>query len=94
MLDYLYYEFIVNGSVIVQHTCVNSPFENLTVCALNVFIAWMCLRCEQAGLKSDSNLPKKFIFISFNKSPLKIMKNAFFFTLKALFVLKIFKFLS
>ena len=28
------------------------------------------------------------------KSPLKITKNAFYFTLKSLFVLKIFKFLS
>ena len=28
------------------------------------------------------------------ESPLKIMKNAFYFTLKALLVLKIFKFLS
>ena len=28
------------------------------------------------------------------ESPLKMMKNAFYFTLKALFVLKIFKFLS
>ena len=28
------------------------------------------------------------------ESPLKIMENAFYFTLKALFVLKIFKFLS
>ena len=29
-----------------------------------------------------------------NESPLKMNKNAFYFTLKALFVLKIFKFLS
>ena len=29
-----------------------------------------------------------------NENPLKMMKNAFYFTLKALFVLKIFKFLS
>ena len=29
-----------------------------------------------------------------NESPLKVMKNAFYFTSKALFVLKIFKFLS
>ena len=29
-----------------------------------------------------------------NESPLKMMKNAFYFTLKALLVLKIFKFLS
>ena len=28
------------------------------------------------------------------ESPLKMMKNTFYFTLKALFVLKIFKFLS
>ena len=28
------------------------------------------------------------------ESPLKMMKNAFYFTLKALFVLRIFKFLS
>ena len=43
-------------------------------------------------LKSDSHLPK-FFFICFNESPLKMMKNAFFI-LKALFVLKIIKFLS
>ena len=29
-----------------------------------------------------------------DESPLKIMKNAFYFTLKVLFILKIFKFLS
>ena len=29
-----------------------------------------------------------------SKSPLKMMKNAFYFTSKALFVLKLFKFLS
>ena len=43
-------------------------------------------------LKSDSHLPKKFLFIYFNESPLKLMKNAFYFILKALFVLKKFKF--
>ena len=37
---------------------------------------------------------KKTFFISFNYSPLKMMKNPFYFILKALFVLKIFKFLS
>ena len=44
-------------------------------------------------LKSDSPLPKKIIFICLNESPLQVMKNAFYFILKALFVLKIFKFL-
>ena len=37
---------------------------------------------------------KKKIFICFNESPLKIMKKAFYFVLKALFILKIFKLLS
>ena len=45
-------------------------------------------------LKPDSDLPKKFCFICFIESPLKMMKNAFYFILKALFVLMIFKFLS
>ena len=33
-------------------------------------------------------LPKKVGFICFNKSPFKMMNNAFYFVLKALFVLK------
>ena len=37
---------------------------------------------------------KKKCFICFNDSPSKAMKNAFYFILKALLVLKIFKFLS
>ena len=36
---------------------------------------------------------KKICIICFTESPLKMMKNAFYFILKALFVLKIFKFL-
>ena len=46
------------------------------------------------NLKSDPHLPKEFCFISFIESPLKMMKNAFYFILKTLLVLKIFKFLS
>ena len=36
----------------------------------------------------------KICFICFNESSLKLMKNAFYFILKALFVLKIFRFFS
>ena len=43
-------------------------------------------------LKMDSHLLKEF-FICFNESPLKIMKNTFYFILKALLVLKTIKFL-
>ena len=32
---------------------------------------------EELNIKSDSHLPKKIIFICFNESPLKMMKNAF-----------------
>ena len=37
--------------------------------------------------------PFKKCYICFNESPLKMTKNVFYFILKALFVLKIFKFL-
>ena len=37
---------------------------------------------------------KKNCVVCFIESPLKMMKNAFYFILKALFVFKIFKFLS
>ena len=45
-------------------------------------------------LKSGSHLPKNIFFICLNDSPLTMMKNAFYFILKALFVFKIFEFLS
>ena len=45
-------------------------------------------------LKTDSHLPKKILFICFNDSPSKMMINAFYFVLKAFFILKIFKFSS
>ena len=47
-----------------------------------------------SNLKSDSHLPKKICVICFIESPLKMIKNTFYFMLKALFVLEIFKFLA
>ena len=46
------------------------------------------------SLKLDFYLPKKSYFILFKESPSKIMKNTFYFILKALFVLKVLNFLS
>ena len=43
-------------------------------------------------LKLGSDIPKNFVF--FNDSPSKMMKNAFYFIVKSIFVLKVFKFLS
>ena len=46
-------------------------------------------------LQSESNLPKKICYLLHWKPfKIKMMKNAFYFILKALFVLKIFKFSS
>ena len=45
-------------------------------------------------INSGSYLPKKVGFICFNRMPFQMMKNTFNFMLKALFNLKIFKFLS
>ena len=44
------------------------------------------------NLKVGLSFSKKNCVICFIDSPLKIMKNAFYFILKPLFVLKIFKF--
>ena len=52
-------------------------------------ISFYLMNCNSSPLKSDSHLPKTiFLFAS------KMMKNAFFISSKALFILKIFKFLS
>ena len=37
------------------------------------------IEVKNKQLKSDSHLPKKFLFICFNESPLKMMKNASYF---------------
>ena len=49
---------------------------------------------DQVELKVGLSPSKQVFFIHFNESSLKMMKNAFYFILKALFVIKIFKFLS
>ena len=51
-------------------------------------------RKRKRKVKVGFSPSKKVYFICFIESPLKMMKNAFYFILKALFVLKIFKFLS
>ena len=45
-------------------------------------------------LESDSPFQKKICVICFIESPLKMIENAFYFILKALFTPKIFKFFS
>ena len=55
------------------------------------FKLYTLLHCRM--LKSDSHLPKNFVLLA-PMIPLTMMKIPFHFILKALFVLKIFKFFS
>ena len=57
-------------------------------------IVWRSYKGKGRLLKSESHILKKISVTCFHENPLKIMKNAFYFMLKALFVLKVFKFLS
>ena len=50
-------------------------------------------RIGKIELKVGLSPSKKICFVCFDESPLKLMKNAFYFILKPLFVLKIFKLL-
>ena len=59
-----------------------------------VLLIFKIVRSLQCILKVGLSPSKKNCVICFTESPLKMMKNAFYFILKALFVLKIFKFLS
>ena len=45
-------------------------------------------------LKLDSHIPKRLCVICLIESYLEVMENVFYFILKAIFVLKIFKFSS
>ena len=61
--------------------------NHLTFCLMFAFR----VDCNSAWLKDTLSGLRQFLV---TESPLKMMKNTFYFTLKALFVLKIFKFLS
>ena len=56
-------------------------------------LAWIKQNLMKTHLQTDPHLPKN-IFIWLNDNPSKMMKNAFYFILKARFVLKIIKCLS
>ena len=59
-----------------------------------VFLVFSRFSVSLAGMvKVGLSTSKNICSICLDKSPLKIIKNAFYFILKALFILKIFKFL-
>ena len=79
--------------VIIRNSGIPDPFD--PEISIDNYKILRCDRNRQRGgvacyvkngLKSDSHLPKKlfFLFVSFNESPLKMMKIFFYFTLKDL----------
>ena len=85
----------------------NMQFGNLRAAIVYVIVKLFC-QCQiaQSAQKSFAIEECSTLFVSLkqalsglrqflaNESPLKMMNNAFYFILKALFVLEIFKFLS
>ena len=89
-LTYLITEFLIISItkflVFVLRSEVSS--QTRSFCEIQVF--WKIL-LKFVRIKGALYGLRQFLI---TESPLKMMKNAFYFTLKALFVLKIFKFLS
>ena len=93
MLSYLlWYLYKVAGHLILPHIRLFLKIKRgleLASRGLEKAVAFI-----KARFKVGLSPSKKNGVICFIESPLKMMKNAFYFILKALFVLKIFKFLS
>ena len=69
-------------------------FQRLSWSIHNTCLCEFLLVADSEDLFKVGLSPSKNFFICFNDSPSKLMKNAFYFNLKALFVLQIFNFLS
>ena len=64
---------------------VETIFERLEIIYLNrQFLLAIVFKGFLASIKVEFSPSKKICFISFNESPLEIMKNAFYFILKAI----------
>ena len=48
----------------------------------------------QINIKDELSPSKEILLICFNESHLRMIKNPFYFVLKVIFILKLFKFLS
>ena len=88
-------------SILSLFECItrSSSLLSLEEIKLVVIVNWIFYvpdlsRLLMISFKVGLSPLKKNYVICLIESPLKIMKNAFYFILKALFILKIFKFLS
>ena len=64
------------------------------VSKLAIFLKFLLGVCINGKFELKSDLPKKFALFVSLKAFVKMMNNPFYFILKALFILKMFKFLS
>ena len=76
-----------------QSITKSTPVNNKEISALQYLAGDVVRKIKPKVLKVGLSRSKKLFYICFNESPLKMKKNAYFI-LKALFVPKIFKFLS
>ena len=93
--DFKIFRMFKNNMKFTRAACwINSKTSNRQNYHTQTFLChycWSFLWCTYwKSLKSGSHLPNYFIW--FNESPLKVMVNAFYFTLKTPLVLKIFNF--
>ena len=80
-----------NLRTVYQVVCVHTLTCSLQKVFLRIgLLVFFLIFTVMRSLKSDSHLPKKFFIYFKDEKSLKMMKNAFYFILKAIFVLKIF----
>ena len=80
-----------NLRTVYQVVCVHTLTCSLQKVFLRIgFLVFFLIFTVMRSLKSDSHLPKNFFICFKDEKSLKMMKNAFYFILKAIFVLKIF----
>ena len=94
--------YFKNLLIILSKLSDGAFFEHNTAQKMKFSIKDFFSKCDQIRrkllyllkkyLKLDSHLPKNIYFICFDESSLNMMKNAFYFILKALLVLKILNF--
>ena len=93
---FLLYPDLTCGYIIIFfNLCLGLTLDLMLALEYNI-INWLkkFLKVYIISLKWDSDLPKKNLYIYFNERRLKMIKNTFYFMLKAIFVLEIFTFLS
>ena len=82
-------------NLIKTETCCTENYKStIDLFQTNRPLSFQKTRATETGNKVGLSPFKENCVVCFNESPLKVMRDAFYFILKAIFVFKIFKFLS